>query len=431
MRGRAALVFVMLVSLQVHGVAAQQLLVRPEPGIALANGGALVPFRLVDSTGAAFPVRAGELVAELDVGGVLPSDLVTFAGSEAAPLAIDLLVDTRALKGADLAAWAEGIATFLRPDGSREVRAVYGAGSRVVEWVAPGASGPSASALRDRLAVEDEVPLWESTLHVLDRLSGPGPPDRRVLLLVADGEEGRESRHPVQTCGDAADTARVAVWILVPGSVPSAAARARLEGLAQRTGGAFVEARGRGAGALAETLQRIRAVQALRIASLPASPPFAISLKPGVASATPARAWIRTRRPLGFVQQPIPWLPIGVVLVVGFLAAGLVTVRTLPMGRVRGLVGVTGTVRVTRSGLTIGGAKGNGLVVADSRVSRNHAVIRVEQGRPMLVDLRSANGTKVNGRRVTTVALEGGDRILLADAVELLWEEGFRFGKRR
>jgi pSer/pThr/pTyr-binding forkhead associated (FHA) protein len=49
----------------------------------------------------------------------------------------------------------------------------------------------------------------------------------------------------------------------------------------------------------------------------------------------------------------------------------------------------------------------------------------------MLVDLKSANGTRVNGRTVSTVALKGGDRILIADAVELLWEEGFRFGKSR
>ena len=49
----------------------------------------------------------------------------------------------------------------------------------------------------------------------------------------------------------------------------------------------------------------------------------------------------------------------------------------------------------------------------------------------MLVDLKSANGTKVNGRQVSSVALRNGDRIILADAIELLWEEGFRFGKGR
>jgi hypothetical protein len=223
----------------------------------------------------------------------------------------------------------------------------------------------------------------------------------------------------------------VAVWILVPAAAPSAAARARLEALAARTGGALVEARGRGAGALAETLGKIRAVPALRIGALPAAPPLAISLRPGVASASPARAWIRTRRPLGLAAPAVPWLPIGAVLVVGLVAAGLVGARVLPMGRVRGLAGVSGTFPVTRSGLTIGGAKGNGLVIADSRVSRSHAVIRMERGRVVLVDLKSANGTKVNGRPISSVALRGGDRILLADAVELLWEEGFRIGKRR
>ena len=428
---RPVLAVMLAIALPLGESSAQQLFVRPEPGLALPSGGALIPFRLVDSTGAAFPVRSGEMVAEMDVGGVLSADLVSFSGADAAPLWIDVLVDPRALQGADLAAWAEAIAAFVRPDGSREKRAVYGTGAGLVEWAATGSAAPTAESLRARLAEGVEAPLWESTLRVLDQLSGPGPPERRVLIVVADGEEGRESRHPVATCVDAADTARVAVWVLTPGTAPSAAARARLESLATRTGGAFVEARGRGAGALSEALSRIRAVQALRIGALPVSPPFAVSLRPGVASASPARTWIRTRRPLGFAQQPIPWLAIGGALVVALVAAGLVMARTLPMGRVRGLAGYSGTVSVTRSGLTIGGAKGNGLVIADPRVSRNHAVIRIERGRPMLVDLKSVNGTKVNGRPVSTVALRGGDRIVVAGAVELIWEEGFRFGKTR
>jgi pSer/pThr/pTyr-binding forkhead associated (FHA) protein len=135
---------------------------------------------------------------------------------------------------------------------------------------------------------------------------------------------------------------------------------------------------------------------------------------------------------VGFTRQPIPWLPIGGALAIGLIAAGLFAARTMPVGRVRGLGDASEVaISVSRSGLTIGGAKGNGLVLADPRVSRSHAVIRLERGRVMLVDLKSANGTKVNGRPVNSVALRSGDRILVADAIELLWEEGFRFGKGR
>ena len=71
------------------------------------------------------------------------------------------------------------------------------------------------------------------------------------------------------------------------------------------------------------------------------------------------------------------------------------------------------------------------ITLSDARVSRSHAVIRVEGGRAVLVDLRSANGTRVNGRKISSAALRHGDRIVLADSVELIWEEGFGFGKRR
>jgi pSer/pThr/pTyr-binding forkhead associated (FHA) protein len=46
-----------------------------------------------------------------------------------------------------------------------------------------------------------------------------------------------------------------------------------------------------------------------------------------------------------------------------------------------------------------------------------------------LVDLRSSNGTRLNGRKIESAPLEHGDRILLADAVELRFERRFRFGR--
>ena len=58
---------------------------------------------------------------------------------------------------------------------------------------------------------------------------------------------------------------------------------------------------------------------------------------------------------------------------------------------------------------TIGRASANDLVLADDRVSRQHAVIRIERDECRVVDLGSANGTYVNHRRVHTMKLHDGD----------------------
>ena len=49
----------------------------------------------------------------------------------------------------------------------------------------------------------------------------------------------------------------------------------------------------------------------------------------------------------------------------------------------------------------------------DTGVSRRHAEIRLTGGVATITDLRSTNGTTVNGKRVTTRKLADGDRLLL------------------
>ena len=51
------------------------------------------------------------------------------------------------------------------------------------------------------------------------------------------------------------------------------------------------------------------------------------------------------------------------------------------------------------------------MVLADPNVCRNHAEIRPQGDRFVVVDLGSTNGSRVNGVRVDTQVLEDGDEI--------------------
>jgi adenylate cyclase len=80
-----------------------------------------------------------------------------------------------------------------------------------------------------------------------------------------------------------------------------------------------------------------------------------------------------------------------------------------------------GKVIPAASGCSMGRAPTNTVVIADTKVSRNHAVIHPQGTHDyMLVDLGSRNGTLVNGRRVTQpTRLRDGDRIKLGEVVLL------------
>ncbi|MEO6739989.1 MAG: FHA domain-containing protein [Chthoniobacteraceae bacterium] len=61
--------------------------------------------------------------------------------------------------------------------------------------------------------------------------------------------------------------------------------------------------------------------------------------------------------------------------------------------------------------LSIGRHPKNAIVLEDELVSIFHAEVFVENGKTLLCDLKSSNGTKVNGKRVTEAALKVGDEI--------------------
>lgn len=68
--------------------------------------------------------------------------------------------------------------------------------------------------------------------------------------------------------------------------------------------------------------------------------------------------------------------------------------------------------------VTIGRSPGNKLVLHDAQVSRNHALIRREGTRYLIIDLGSANGTFINDKPVTTATpLRSNDVIRLGESI--------------
>lgn len=66
--------------------------------------------------------------------------------------------------------------------------------------------------------------------------------------------------------------------------------------------------------------------------------------------------------------------------------------------------------------LSVGRESGNQLVLDDDYISSRHARIELRDGRFVIKDLRSRNGTFVNGARVTESWLSEGDRVRLGRA---------------
>lgn len=81
---------------------------------------------------------------------------------------------------------------------------------------------------------------------------------------------------------------------------------------------------------------------------------------------------------------------------------------------------IKGRWLLTQAVTTIGRAEDNGIVVDDRWVSRYHAQVRREEGRYVVVDQESKNGTLVNGQRITgPTPLADGDQVQVAPLIKL------------
>jgi hypothetical protein len=80
-----------------------------------------------------------------------------------------------------------------------------------------------------------------------------------------------------------------------------------------------------------------------------------------------------------------------------------------------------------RDGSTsIGRARANDIVIDDVACSNEHCRVRPEEGRFVLHDLQSTNGTFVNERRVASHSLEAGDVVQVGETHLTFWREHTR-----
>lgn len=73
--------------------------------------------------------------------------------------------------------------------------------------------------------------------------------------------------------------------------------------------------------------------------------------------------------------------------------------------------------------ITLGREEDNAIRLNDERVSRFHAKIQFDDGRVILTDLESTNGTRVNGHPIKMRVLQQGDQISIGRSVLMFGDE--------
>ncbi|MEK6221844.1 MAG: FHA domain-containing protein [Chloroflexota bacterium] len=69
-----------------------------------------------------------------------------------------------------------------------------------------------------------------------------------------------------------------------------------------------------------------------------------------------------------------------------------------------------------KTSTNIGRNPENDLIINEPGISRTHAEVQFEEGKFVVMDMGSTNGTKVNGKDISRHELSSGDTITLANA---------------
>jgi hypothetical protein len=371
------------------------------------------------------------------------------------PATVALVLDTSgSLTPADLAQardLATGVLQTL-PAGSEVAVFSFDDQSRLVQ--ARTTDVESVRRAIDGLQVGGRFTALYDALYDASRYLRDAAGSRRALLLVTDGKDENSALN-------LEDGLKVAQQMLIPvfcvgvGRVEERVLRR----VAKLTGGDYFPSREASASVLAA---RILAAPEAQVTAAAPSPAASATAAPPTAAARPAAPPIDTTT-RAFYHSPLFWAGAGLLLLLAATAVALVGRRPrsplpaphLSSGPTRldtvqaeGLprtvltrMEVAGepvertvllmdkpVLAVTRgarrgevlslsvdSAISIGRARANDVVLDDTSVSSQHCRVRPEQGRFVLYDLKSTNGTMVNGRRVDRHPLEEGDVIQVGE----------------
>jgi len=84
---------------------------------------------------------------------------------------------------------------------------------------------------------------------------------------------------------------------------------------------------------------------------------------------------------------------------------------------------VSGDIISLGNKITVGRNKSNQMVLPSQSVSNFHAQIYFEDGRYMLEDLDSTNGTFINGIKVNKKSLQPGDEVRISQTVLIVSDD--------
>jgi hypothetical protein len=103
-----------------------------------------------------------------------------------------------------------------------------------------------------------------------------------------------------------------------------------------------------------------------------------------------------------------PSVPLGAIAIEAARAETRFSLRMVKGVPPDGVYPIQGQARIGRN-------EESEIVLVDPSVSRAHAIVEVNAGKPVVRDLGSTNGTFVNGRRVRAHPLRDGDELLFGN----------------
>jgi hypothetical protein len=374
--------------------------------------------RIAVAVMAAFLASAGKGSGDERKGG--EKTLVAFAVDTSGSIRAHDLLRARALVAGMMAAL---------PEGSRAALVTFDDEARVL--LPPTAAVAEVAAALEGLRAAGRHTAMNDALYDTARLLRDSSARRRALVLLTDG---RDENSAVELSDGiaVAQQAGVPVFTVGVGRV----SERTLRRIAKLTGGRYSRLAPTRPEALAAAIGDTALPPSAVAAAVPSAQPAAAPASTGPsrsrvwlgALALAAAGWAaytrRTRRRPALATAAADVEPEATLVermnrTEEYLEK-TVTLRERPVLTVTRGPGVGEVYELkSRGPLSIGRAKANAVVVNDVSVSSEHCRIRPEDGRFVVHDLRSTNGTFVNERRVTRHVLAEGDVLKVGETALL------------